>query len=132
MSITLKIAVLVIAGAVLFTGAGCKKGAEKNVPGPGGLPSGIVRSENAPASETEFPVFPGATQRATGVYETSASMDEVVAFYKQQFGVDPEITGAQGETRTFRRPQYTLVILSSVTGGTEINFAVKREAPPAN
>jgi hypothetical protein len=120
----------VILTVVLTTGMSvCTKKVETNTPGPGGLPQGIVE-ENAPHAESEskYPVYPGATERATNVYETPDSIQDVRAHYVELLDMEPEFRDAERVAMTFETDDYILVLLplpSESGGGTEISFTDK-------
>lgn len=108
---------------VLLVLPACVKRVERNVPGRGGLPSGIVHSGPAPVEvNPEWPVYPGSVSRATGVYETSDLFQTVVSYYTQLLGIEPAVGGQFGETRIFAMPGYTLILFPMTPSGTEIHF----------
>ncbi len=103
----------------------CPKTVEKNEAGPGGLPKGVVDEGTAPDSENDWPTYPDSTERAPGVFETTASMDTVMNYYAELLGVHPEVRDPRGETYTFETDFYILALVPrQVNGaaGTEISF----------
>ncbi|MFH1676167.1 MAG: hypothetical protein ABIC40_04000, partial [bacterium] len=123
---TLPVLMLFLTGAFTF---GCVKNIEQNEKGPGGLPKVKVEENRPPATNTDYPVYPGATLRATNVYETRDSIDQVKSYYKDLLNMEPEIPDEPKEMEgtevfTFITPEYELVILAllSAEGGTEIHF----------
>ena len=121
-----RIALAVLVGLLLFGLSACPKKPVQNVPGPGGLPRGIVEEGNAPDMDPDdLPLYPGATKRAAGAYETTASLEQVITWYRDKLGVEPEIRGEHGETRAFVMDAYEVVLVpvpEEAGGGTEINF----------
>lgn len=108
----------------------CPKQIETNEPGPGGLPRGIVSSDEgvAPIDE-DWPVYEGAQRRLRGVYETPDPIEDVKAWYSELLGMEPEILDPSGQALTFETDEYILVLMPIMgAAGTEIRFTSKEES----
>jgi hypothetical protein len=106
----------------------CRRSIQRNDPGPGGLPRGIVEEGRPTLSGEEYPVYSGAIERSRGVYETTDSIAEVRSYYAELLGMEPERTGQHGDVLRFETAEFTLVLLPltpSAGGGTEIRFTPK-------
>jgi len=120
-----RFALAVLAGLFLFSLSACPKRVTPNDPGPGGLPKGIVEEGIPPDEDPDLPLFPGATKRAAGVYQTTASIEQVITWYADKLGIEPEVRGEHGETRAFVMVAYELVLVpvpAEAGGGTELYF----------
>lgn len=119
-------AVLLLLGALCLAAVcSCVKTVERTRSGPGGLPTGVVHEGETPAGDHDLPVYPGATRRATNVYQTPDGIEKVKAYYVDLLGVEPEVRDSAGDALTFSMPNFKLVLLrmpSSGGGGTEISF----------
>jgi len=111
----------------------CTKAVDKAPSGRGGLPTGIVKTdEPMTGDESKLPLYPGAKRRATGSYETTDSMEKVVTYYSQQLGMQPKVEGEKLNTRAFDTPDFKLKIVPMIpeSNGTEIHFYFPAKKPP--
>lgn len=119
--------VLLICGLVLILFSGCKvPSVEKNDPGPGGMPRGIVDEGDLPASDREYPVYPDAVIRANGVYESTDQIETVREYYDELLGIEPVSYDTDQEVLTYETSEFKLVIMPlpmNGTTGTEIRFS---------
>ncbi len=126
-----RITVSILFGVCAVILIACPGAIEKNEPGPGGLPKGIVEEGTPPETEEDFPIYPGAVKRASGVYDSRDPIFTVREYYVELLGMEPVILDERGEALTFKTDQYTLVLLpmsSASGGGTEISFQSKDPA----
>jgi hypothetical protein len=118
--------ILCIVVAALFIS--CFKAVDKNTAGPGGLPEGKVNTAPPPpaADESKLPLYPGAKRIANGSYETTDSLEKVVAYYSNLLKVEPTALGEKSQSRAYATPDFrlTLVPMDPASNGTEIHFAL--------
>jgi hypothetical protein len=100
---------IVLTGLITVLLTACPKRIETSEPGRGGLPRGIVETEQPPSE---------------------ALIADVRDYYIDLLGIQPEIRDENREVFTFVTDDYTLVLIpmpGTPSGGTEIDFELPEE-----